>query len=624
MKNKMKRILRYSSLVFVDVLLLLAAWELSYYVNSQHLFRHSPEWPGIHLVLLMVAFQVLTFYVLKIYWISLRTVSLDLVFKGGIGFLIGDLFTVGVVAAFSRQINILHLLLPYWAISIVFLLGYRLTYRMTRGYNFTDTNHINLPRTLLYGGGEVADQLLRMYRKDMLEYKIVGLVDDDPLKHHTLLHSKPIMGGFKDLSDIISREQIKVVIIATMKMEKERLDEVMEIAREADVEIKTIPSTIELESSYKTIADIRNIQVEDLLGRESVSIDREPILNMVKGRKVLVTGAGGTIGAEICSQLMTYDPQKVIILDIDETEVHNLSLKLNGYTTAFSQQVIPIVCDVRDRKKISRIFKEHQPDIIFHAAAYKHVPLMEYFPEEAFRTNIGGTYHVISSAIEVKAKKCILISTDKAVNPTNIMGASKRMAELIGSAMSNRDTEIVSVRFGNVLGSRGSMLPLFMDQIRSGLPITVTHKDIIRYFMTIPEAVSLVFLAGSIGSGKEVMILDMGRPVKIYDFAQNLVKKFGDGRSKVVVTGLRPGEKLYEELLAKADENIPTEYQKVFRARVEQSLETRFIDSFIASLDTSSPEEIVDLLHTYIPGFIRNGNGAEQYPDVLRTADLRH
>jgi FlaA1/EpsC-like NDP-sugar epimerase len=243
----------------------------------------------------------------------------------------------------------------------------------------------------------------------------------------------------------------------------------------------------------------------------------------------------------------------------------------------------------------------YRPDIIFHAAAYKHVPLMEHFPEEALRTNIAGTYHVLSSAVKAGAAKCIVISTDKAVNPTNVMGATKRMAELIGSSLNCKQTEIVSVRFGNVLNSRGSMLPLFMDQIRNGLPVTVTHKDIIRYFMTIPEAVSLVFLAGAVGAGGEVMVLDMGEPVRIYDFAQKLIKRFGDGRSVVKVTGLREGEKLYEELLTREDKAIPTEYKKIFKARVDNGHEIKFIERFINDIGIKDKEALLQTLCSYVP-----------------------
>jgi FlaA1/EpsC-like NDP-sugar epimerase len=260
-----------------------------------------------------------------------------------------------------------------------------------------------------------------------------------------------------------------------------------------------------------------------------------------------------------------------------------------------------VVCDVKDSEKIRLVMEQYKPDIVFHAAAYKHVPLMEYYPEEALRTNVMGTHSVLKAAIDCDVSKCIVISTDKAVNPTNVMGATKRMAELIGSSLSTSKTEIVSVRFGNVLGSRGSMLPLFFDQIKRGLPITVTHKDIIRYFMTIPEAVSLVFLAGAIGKGGEVMVLDMGKPIKIYDFAQNLIKRFGDGRSTVIVTGLRPGEKLYEELLTKEDEVIKTSYDKVFKARVENGHDIEIIERFIQEIPASQTDDLLQTLGSYVP-----------------------
>jgi FlaA1/EpsC-like NDP-sugar epimerase len=460
---------------------------------------------------------------------------------------------------------------------------------------------VNSPRALLYGAGEVADQLLRLYRKDMLEYKFVGIIDDDAKKHHLMMHGFEVLGSLNILENTIDRLNVEVVIIASMKIKKERLDQILEVTNRNDVDVKIVPSLFEIESNQKKISELRDIDVNDLLGREPIEIDKEPIINLVEGKTVLVTGAGGSIGSEISSQLIGYNPKKIVVLDIDETEIHNLSLSLNNYTAEFSQTIVPVVCDVKDSEKIRLVMEQYKPDIVFHAAAYKHVPLMEYYPEEALRTNVMGTHSVLKAAIDCDVSKCIVISTDKAVNPTNVMGATKRMAELIGSSLSTSKTEIVSVRFGNVLGSRGSMLPLFFDQIKRGLPITVTHKDIIRYFMTIPEAVSLVFLAGAIGQGGEVMVLDMGKPIKIYDFAQNLIKRFGDGRSTVIVTGLRPGEKLYEELLTKEDEVIKTSYDKVFKARVENGHDIEIIERFIQEIPASQTEDLLQTLGSYVP-----------------------
>jgi len=333
----------------------------------------------------------------------------------------------------------------------------------------------------------------------------------------------------------------------------------------------------------------------------------------VRDRTVLVTGAGGSIGNEICTQLLDYQPKRLLLLDIDETELHDLSLRLHGYTTEFSERIVPIVCDVRDGKKVGEIFARYTPELVFHAAAYKHVPMMEYYPEEAVRTNILGTYNVFSSAVANKADRCILISSDKAVNPTNVMGATKRVAEQIASMLSSPRTEIVCVRFGNVLGSRGSMLPLFMEQIKNGLPITVTDTRIIRYFMTISEAVSLVFLAGAVAKGGEVMVLEMGEPVNIYQFAERLIQYYGDERSRIVVTGLRPGEKLYEERLSDKDTTIPTDNPKLFKAKVNGDLNGHrgILERFVKEQGDAaamSPGEMVAMLKQLVPEY-RSTNG---------------
>ncbi len=602
MKYKIKRLSRQALLIFIDAVILLGSWELAFYVNNSHLYVYGNAISSL-LILLTVVFQLFMFAAVKLYRISLRSVSLELVYKGGLALIIGNLFTLLVVFTQLERFNALRLLIPFWALSALFIFSYRIIWRMTHGYNVTLTNHITLSRTLIYGAGEVGEQLLRQYRKDKLEYKVIGLIDDDRYKESTLVHGLPVLGNVQQLEAIVTADNINTIIIATTKITQKNMDVVLEVANRLELNIKIIPSLFEVDSYHRSITDVRDIQVEDLLGRDPVEIEREPILEMVRNKTVLVTGAGGSIGSEIAAQIQSFSPRKLIILDIDETEIHNLSLKLNNYQRAFSESIVPVVSDVRDRKKIEDIFNAYHPDIVYHAAAYKHVPLMEHYPEEALRTNIAGTYNVLNAAIAVEVDKCIIISTDKAVNPTNVMGATKRMAELIGSALSNEKTEIVSVRFGNVLNSRGSMLPLFMEQINNGLPVTVTHKDIIRYFMTIPEAVSLVFLAGAVGKGGEVMVLDMGEPVKIYDFAQKLIKRYGDGRSTIKITGLREGEKLYEELLTDEDKVIPTDYKKIFKARVENGHEIKFIERYIDEIGISDKDDLLRTLFEYVPRF---------------------
>jgi len=604
MVNKIKRTYRRIVFVLFDCIFLFLAWELSAYVNGFHIWGSSAELPFL-MTAGLVAVQIGILALFKMYLIPIHSASIDLFLVSSYGFFIGDVITLIAVYTQSAYPNILHLLLPYWSFSMLFVLGYRIAYRALVYYDVNGKNGFDKPRAVIYGAGDVGEQILRLYRHGQLDYKIVGIIDDNPVKWNAVMHGFRVFRGIQDLYTLIEQHNAQYIIVAATKIDQDRMGSIIDNAAELGIEVKIIPSLLEVAEKRKQITDVRDITYEDLLGRDPIEIERQPVMDLIYNKKVLITGAGGSIGQEICRQTMGCKPKQLQILDIDETEVHNLALELNDYTTAFSESVVPIVCDIRNEEKVQSIIAKYKPDIIFHAAAYKHVPLMEYYPEEAIRTNVAGTYNICSAAVDHGVRKCILISTDKAVNPTNVMGATKRMAELIGSMLTNSITEIVSVRFGNVLGSRGSMLPLFIDQINAGVPITVTHKDIIRYFMTIPEAVSLVSLAGAAGKGGEVMVLDMGKPVRIYDFAQKLIKRFGDGRSSIMVTGLRPGEKLYEELMTQEDQVIRTKHAKVFKAILRNGYDKEAILEFVRSINHSdkTSDELAGELKYYIPGF---------------------
>lgn len=360
----------------------------------------------------------------------------------------------------------------------------------------------------------------------------------------------------------------------------------------------------EKDGQYPCVS-VHDINLEELLGRPLITPEIEPLQNLFRNRIVMVTGAGGSIGSEICRQIMGFAPQKLIALDIDETELHDLGLRLLNYKAEWSEQVVPVVCDIKNVRKLETIFQKYKPEIVLHAAAYKHVPLMELYPEEAILNNVYGSYNVFKSAKNNGTQRVIVISTDKAVNPTNIMGASKRIVEMIASVLNSAQTEFCCVRFGNVIDSRGSMLQTFLEEIREGYPVTVTDKRIIRYFMAIKEAVGLVFRAATIAKGGEVMALDMGQPVNIYEFAKKLIVKYGDGRSEIVITGLRPGEKLYEELLADKENTIPTENEKIFRAKVVNNPDftEEKLDSWMYSIQSESTEELVDKLKHIVPEY---------------------
>ena len=594
-----KRIRRTVFLLCFDALGILAGGFFAAWV----VFRTIP--PSFYsVVALNIIALLLSLLGVKFYRIRISESSLDILNRGLVGFVLP--FVIGILI-FTRFDSFSSLWIPFLCVfdgfSFLFLMAFRYIYRYVHTYRIRQTNNGN-PRTIVYGAGELGDTLVRQYNKGRLPFHIVGFVDDDPELQGTVLLGLKVFGTVEALGKVLEHTQSKALIIAITEITQEKMLAAVDAAKENNCEVMVIPSLFEMQQGSSKELDLRSLDYADLLGRPLIKIDREPIKAMVKDKRILVTGAGGSIGSEICRQLLSYDPRQLVLLDIDETELHDLSLRLHNFQKEWSSLIVPVVCDIKNRKKIDRIFEQYKPELVFHAAAYKHVPLQELYPEEAINTNIGGSYNILQSAKAHNVQKVVVISTDKAVNPTNVMGATKRVAELMASQLNTVETEMICVRFGNVLGSRGSMLPLFMDQIKAGVSITVTHREIIRYFMAIPEAVGLVFKAASMAKGGEVMVLDMGQPVKIYDFAQKLVKYYGDGRSQVIITGLRPGEKLYEELLATKDTTIPTEDTLVFKAKVKQAkLLEEELTQLVNSLPEKSPEELVEILHGLVPEF---------------------
>jgi len=607
MSSKTNRISRHLVLVSADIFCSFLSIFLASYIATESVgavFTHLP------FLAALVAFQILVLWLAKVYAIRLKDSSLELALRGQAALTFSGFVILIILLLFTRDVSqASRYFIPYYLCASVSILGYRVLYRMLSTYHFNPNNQEGYPRTLIYGAGEIGVQLAHSYFKRKLPYYVLGFIDDDPLKRGTLIQGLPVLGTLEDIDDVLWKERIQELIVAITDLKAESLQVALKSAKLRGAQVHIVPSIFEMERYHKESLDLRSINFEDFLDRSPVSIDRTPIEAMVRDRCVLVTGAGGSIGNEICTQLLDYGPRKLLLLDIDETELHDLSLRLHGYAREFSDRIMPIVCNVRDSKKVDDIFAAYKPELVFHAAAYKHVPMMEYYPDEAIRTNILGTHNVFSAAVAHGARRCILISSDKAVNPTNVMGATKRVAEQIASSLSTRETEIVCVRFGNVLGSRGSMLPLFMEQLRLGLPITVTDKRIIRYFMTIPEAVSLVFLAGAMASGGEVMVLEMGEPVNIYQFAERLIQFYGNENSKIVVTGLRPGEKLYEEKLSNKDTTIPTGNPKVFKAKVNADLNGHrqlleaFVNDTAENRQAMSPEKMVEMLKALVPEY---------------------
>ena len=490
-------------------------------------------------------------------------------------------------------------------------IGVRLCYRSgrrlaNRGYIEEES------RVLLVGAGTAGHVVINeIKRNPQMKKKIVGLLDDDINKVGRRIHNIKILGTTDDVEKIVNQHHIDEIIITMANVSKEEKKAIIEKCQQTKCKLKTLPGMYEIIDGKVDIKKIRDVEIEDLLGREPIKTNLKEISDYVENKVVLVTGGGGSIGSELCRQIATFNPKHLIIVDNYENNAYAIQQELirkYGNTLNLST----IIASIREEVRMEEIFKEYRPEVVFHAAAHKHVPLMENAPSEAIKNNIFGTYKVASLADKYKVKRFVLISTDKAVNPTNIMGATKRAAEMIIQTLNEKsDTEFVAVRFGNVLGSNGSVIPLFKKQIAEGGPVTITHPDIIRYFMTIPEAVGLVIQAGAMAKGGEIFILDMGEPVKIVDLANNLIKLSGfepDVDVKIEFTGLRPGEKLYEELLMSEEGLTSTENKKIFIGKpVKFSTEKvkKHLEVLRNIVDNEEVELIDSVMREFVTTYIR-------------------
>lgn len=452
----------------------------------------------------------------------------------------------------------------------VSMCGIRILYRATRRavlYMRVNNNVEKGSKVLVVGAGSAGKLILKeMFENPQLNMCPVGIIDDDENKLGKIYYNVPVIGTTDDIEQIAKNLEIDEIIFSIAKIKRRRKREIIQICKNTKCNVKTIPGIYELIDGRVSIKKIRDVNIEDLLGRESVQIKDAEVLRFINGKKVLVTGAGGSIGSELCRQISDLNPKELILLDIYENNAYELQQELIRGRKNLDLKVL--IASVRDKKRVEEIFINYQPEIVFHAAAHKHVPLMEDSPCEAIKNNVFGTLNVAQLSAKYNVKRFVLISTDKAVNPTNIMGATKRCCEMIIQTLNKSSkTEFVAVRFGNVLGSNGSVVPLFKKQIEEGGPVKVTHPEITRFFMTIPEAVSLVLEAGAIARGGEIFVLNMGEPVKILDLAKNLISLSGlepDVDIKIEFTGLRPGEKLYEEILMDEEGLMETIKSKIY------------------------------------------------------------
>lgn len=480
--------------------------------------------------------------------------------------------TMILVSLFTQSPPFFRLYFITWMMHLLLIGGSRLSWRIIRKQFLSDKDIVKIP-TLIVGAGRGGSLLIRqMLTTPYMGMEPVTVVDDDLNKQGmSITTGIKVQGTGEDIPSLISKYKIKKVIIAIPSLKNNRYNEIAKKCEGMGVEVLRMPNIEEVMSGQVEVSQLKKVEVEDLLGREPVELDTAMISKQLTGKVALITGAGGSIGSEICRQISKFEPKRIVLLGHGENSIYLIHQELTGQY-GDTIDIVPIIADVKDKSRMEEIMEEYKPFVVYHAAAHKHVPLMEYNPEEAVQNNIFGTKYTAEAAKKAGVRKFVMVSTDKAVNPPNVMGATKRVAEMVIQSLNDEDgtTDFVAVRFGNVLGSRGSVIPLFKKQIEAGGPVTVTHPEMTRYFMTIPEASRLVLQAGALAEGGEVFVLDMGEPVKIVDLARKMIRLSGFSQEEIGIefTGIRPGEKLFEELLNEDEIHPEQVYEGIYRGKV--------------------------------------------------------
>ncbi|EOG32848.1 polysaccharide biosynthesis protein [Enterococcus faecium] len=506
-----------------------------------------------------------------------------------------------LILLFINRRYSLRLVIFAYLLSLLLIIGSRLIWRIyieTKNMRYVSAD--SAKNTLIVGAGEGGRILYNSFlgSKTAQDIHVVGFVDDDPNKRNTYLSGKKVLGALKDIPELIEKYDIQMVTIAIPSLSRKKLRRIFELVESARVKVNTMPSIEELASGKISVSKLKTIDVVDLLGRDEVKLDIESIKDQITDKVILVTGAGGSIGSEICRQIIQFNPAKLLLLGHGENSIYLIDRELRTHHQNCPTEIVPIIADIQDREKINEIMEQYHPDIVYHAAAHKHVPLMEYNPKEAVKNNIFGTKNVAEAAKAAKVKNFVMVSTDKANNPPNVMGSTKRIAEMIVTGLNEEGcTKFSAVRFGNVLGSRGSVVPVFREQIAQGGPITVTDFRMTRYFMTIPEASRLVIQSGALAKGGEIFILDMSEPVKIVDLAKNMIRLSGysEDEIEIIETGIRSGEKLYEELLLDKERNDEAVYEKIFVGNIKGYSIQKVMD-FVKSLPQDDEQLAKDIV----------------------------
>lgn len=637
LKDRRQLIVRQTFLIFVDILCITVAFYGAFALFSNHLIepRYFTGAAGFTLVALIISslgfFAFLKFYHSLWQFASLTELK---------NILFGTLLSTAANIIISMVANCLgpvSVYLIYFMILTLLIGASRISYRFIRLYHQKSLaiyrRHAK-KNIMIVGAGEAGEKILREVTVSTHVNKAVKcFIDDDLNKKGTSIHGVPIVGNRYDILANVQKYGIDEIFVALPSVDDKEISAILNICKDTKCKLKRLPGIYQFINDEVILNKLKDVEVQDLLGRDPIKVNLNEIMSYVTNKVVMVTGGGGSIGSELCRQIAERGPRQLIIVDIYENNAYNIQLELKRKYPKLNLETM--IASVRDANKVDDLFKVFHPDIVYHAAAHKHVPLMEDSPHESIKNNVFGTLNVVRACDKYYAKKFILISTDKAVNPTNIMGASKRLCEMIVQTYDKKSrTEYVAVRFGNVLGSNGSVIPLFKEQIKNGGPVTVTHPDIIRYFMTIPEAVSLVLQAGAYARGGEIFVLDMGEPVKILDMARNLIKLSGfepDVDIKIEFTGLRPGEKLYEEMLMK-EEGMRTTPNKLIHIGKPLEFDTEVFIKELAELyqiaydeDSDIRQAVAKIVKTYhyeMPRCVREDKlfFREEQEDILVTA----
>lgn len=585
-------------LMLADATLIYFSGYVAYFFLSEYVLLSDlnliQTLTGVAALYFVIGLKIRLFSIINRYtdYKTLSTISLILIGSYFITFL--------TEIALSLKISYRFLLLSCM-FSVLFTismrLGWRMWYSFKNGTTYTEVEESKVSRTLVVGAGDGGSLFITTALKDSPELKIVAVVDRDVSKQGSLLHGIKVVGTDEQIPEIVANYEISQIVVAIPSLKPDEYERILSLCKKTGAKVSAMPKYEEVVTGKLKVHKLREIDIADLLGRKEVKLDQTSLQSNIEGKTVLVTGAGGSIGSELCRQIVRFSPARLLLLGHGENSIYLIHKEL---TTNYGEEVeiVPIIADIQDRERIFHIMKEYRPDRVYHAAAHKHVPLMEYNPTEAVKNNIYGTRNVAEAAKAAGVAKFVMVSTDKAVNPPNVMGATKRVAEMIVTSLNEEGkTLFAAVRFGNVLGSRGSVVPLFKEQIANGGPITVTDFRMTRYFMTIPEASRLVIQAGALMHGGEIFVLDMGEPVKILDLAKKMITLSGhtEEEIQIVETGIRPGEKLYEELLSneeRVDEQI---YEKIFVGNV-QAVSNTEVDAFIQSIPNLDGSELKEKL----------------------------